>query len=295
VFELRSRLSDLGKANVECALSGRGLCVFTPLSNEGDADILLNFEDILTNMDEAVNWISNSLPALKGLKAPRLMDREFDWLASFEYQLGEELVESDQYPDCPVAGLDPIVRKLFKIFGTSVSGDINAVKTSKIFRDVTSDPKWPSVITDDEIFREVTKPGVAGDIHRMTLTLVAMGADPQKASRAAIKMERLVSKFVFVNKTDSYSSLDDIISQIQLSRKVYAESVTVPPFPNVLLRQVLESIGFLGIVTRPGGVYHKMRILVDGSEWMKTEKVLKGRFGENISLLNTTIFPRMLI
>jgi hypothetical protein len=242
--------------------------------------------DMTREVNKWALFISKQAPSLKGKKIPRYMEREFSWISPIEYEFGEEI--DYVHPVCPVSGLDYPIEEMIRRLGTSIGGDNNSIKLNRLFGDVTSDPYFPKTITDAEIFSEVTKPGIAGDVDRMTLALEAMGAAPNKARKAAAKMNSLVTKFVFVQKTQTYSTTDSILGFVNLTRKRYDEVVQVSgSIADSMMVRTVQTLGAL--VTLMGGsldethpVLRSVKLLVRGVDVGKMMNIVRGRFARKM-------------
>jgi hypothetical protein len=296
-FDRRRGLS-IELMNQVCNRSGRGLILYVT-----SAELVLDDLSILdeknrviydtvkpgahfhTYVDILALSISNSLPKINNRnKIPHFMKSKFSWLDGIDYEWTDTIPL--KYDVCPIAGLSPDIADLVKRVGVSIGGDNNALKISSIFRTVTSDFKFPDTITAEAIYNELTSPGIAGNVRRMTDVLIAMGAETSKASIVATSLNNLISKFVFLKKTSSFSTRDQIIGHLDLSRNRYSELVSVPNFNNDSITRTLETLGFLLIVLNGGrhidGYTKKISLMVDGSKFTAIINSLKSKFASRI-------------
>jgi hypothetical protein len=300
-FDYRLKGVSIAEANSVINSTGRRLCVMSTDLIDGIFDEVLVARGVSTSdeYDAVAKVLSPKFNKTSNKKILPYMDIEFDWLKHFDYDWGEVIPIKEGMDIVPIAGLDPVIEDMIKRVGMSIGGDTNALKMHTIFGKL-KDKFFPATVTDAEIFREITKPGIAGDINRMTDVLMAMGAEESRAFTAAEQMEKLITKFVFLSKTSTYSTRDGVIGHMDLSRENYERMVTVPDLADANFVRVLESIGFLMIVMDGGRVnlddpIREIRIYIDGVNWVKARLAVQGRFKSDILINNSEIFPRTYV
>jgi hypothetical protein len=197
--------------------------------------------------------ISGLIPKLGGRKLPDHFTNKFAWMRDIEYEWGDPVeYRNDSYAKyCPIAGQDPEIEDIIKRVGVSASGDTNQLKYGSIFGKL-KDKFFPQTISDDEIYHQVSKIGVAGDIENTNDVLIAMGADPSRAMAVALELKNLMSRYVFLQKVSSYSTRDGIVGNLDLRKQSYVRLVSVPEIGAHGLGHVLQSIGFLMVLLDGG-------------------------------------------
>jgi hypothetical protein len=232
-----------------------------------------------------VSRIKKWLPKLASNEVlPHYSDQEFAWLRGVDYDWGDDVEEV--LPICPIQRLDPKIERMVRQIGTSIGGDNNALKTNSLFAAITGDRKFPKTVSDEEIFHELTRPGVLGNQPLMEKALVALGADPGRVAAVVQKFSGIVDMFIFVKKTSSYSTRDGILGLLDLSQRRYSELVSMPPIADNSLLKAYQSVMFLAMViegTRPDGTVRHAKLRLDGARWaamVESVKVTKSITGE---------------
>jgi very-short-patch-repair endonuclease len=276
----RRTTDDVTYMNQVCNDTGRRLVIFSLHGLPYDIETTLyygsDFSIEAGNFDTAVQEISLRIPKLRNRRLRDYMTERFEWLSMVEYEWLDPIPR--KYTVCPIAGQDPEIEDLINRIGISVGGDANALKLGSVFRGV-KDNFFPTTINDDEIFHEITRPGVAGDLEATKDVLIAMGAREERAMSVAIQVSKIVDRFVFLNKISSYSSQDGIIGNLDLSKDRYRELVKINDFGDYGLQSTLMSIGFLMIV-------------LDGGRRTPLQPIRKIRmkvFGKHVSLMKKIV------
>jgi hypothetical protein len=216
----------------------------------------------------------------------------FPWLDSFTVFWGD--VVPRVLDVCPVAAMSWDVRDLIMRIGVSSNQDDNNARIVSVFRRL-KDGKFPSVFTDEMIYKAVTAPDVLGKRNVMIDSLVSMGAETHRAVEAVDALSSLIERFAFSDVVSTYSTQDNIIGYMDLSLASHDRTVSSPIFSDRSITTVLRSLGILSILTR---AYRRQgyplpvhaTILTDGRRFKATLNSLRARFKRRVSF-DTVEYP----
>jgi hypothetical protein len=210
------------------------------------------------------------------------MEDEFGWLRGIVIDEREDV--DFRHPVCPVAGLSSGVANMMRQIGISSEGDQLAVRINKLLLMLAQDPKFPSDLRSETIFEIVSQPSIAFNHERVALVLLSMGASKEHAMLIASEISNISNNFAFVNKTQSYSTADQIIGHMDLSMVNYERLVSVDAIDDLMFSKVLRTLGMLHILTQPTNLLRrKVHISIDGDGLFSIKNKIMGRLFEGVN------------
>jgi hypothetical protein len=191
--------------------------------------------------------IERIVPGASTTPVKNYMIEKFSWLTGVVLLPGEEVAEV--IPINPVAGLHPTMARMVRQIGVSSAGDEVALKVNRILGDVT-DNKFPRDIRPETIFNVLTTSGIGTDLEMVANILMGMGAEPARAMKAASRIIVELNNFNFLDATKGYSTEDQIIGHLNLTRARYQELIA---FENIIAEptfsDAIRNIAMLRLLT----------------------------------------------
>jgi hypothetical protein len=272
----------LTAANEVAAKSNKRIILFGP---EGDVVVsgenpwVMNgafYSDKRLIRREIIDSVETVGPPL-----PNFFEEEYGWLRGIYFLDGEGI--DDVIARCPIAGIDPGLANKVKKVGISSGSDEMAIKINKLLLELSRDPKFPSDLRTETIFDIISAPSVATDPFKVANVLTAMGADKSTSAKIAMQITNLTKSFTFINRTNSYSTADQIIGHMDLSFKNYNRLVSVDAVDDLQFEQVLSSLAFLHLLTKDDSLpINKVHVRLVGDAPMNAAKHIMGRLFEDV-------------
>jgi hypothetical protein len=212
---------------------------------------------------------------------------EYKWQEPLHFMYGEPVPLL--HPDhVPIAGMSPIIREKLKATGVSSAGDENSIKLTKLAAAMIKTRSLPNDITSDILIDIVTHPSIIKDPQRVISVLVAMGADSEAASKFAIDIHTIASKFLMVSTIKTFSTSDQIIGNMDLRHTSYERIVDVGPLSSVSLESYIKAAAVLHSLVDKNMQMRKTRVWVQGNKLSSLQKEI---LGELYDPLNELIEP----
>jgi hypothetical protein len=237
--------------------------------------------------------IYSSIPHVSSDWVRDRMEEEFGWLRGVK--MVDQGVIPYTLPVCPIAGLSLGLKDMVRRVGVSSEGDQNAVRINKLLIELARDPLFPSHLRTETVFEIIANPSIANDPLRVAMVLQAMGAAKTVSLKIAREMHQVASNFSFINRTQSYSTADQIIGLLDLGLANYNRLTSVDALDDPTFEQVLRSLALLKIVCEPDNLPRRfVKVMINGDGLTATKEKIMGALFEKVNAFQD-IYPHGLL
>jgi hypothetical protein len=228
---------------------------------------------------DMTDLVSVVVPKPADRTLPDVMSNKYSWQNGFYFKYGD-IVER-KYQRAPIAGARGWVDTLLSTVGMSSDGDDLVLKMNKVARALGKDKTMPRDITLDMLYRLTMHPSVRHDAGAVQAMLEAVGASPDNAARFAISLFNEAADFMFYDKTQSFSTRDMIIGNMDQTRNNYERFVVMISMGDRRVDDFIKAIAFLHTMINPAEEVRKTEVMFAGNETWKMQKELLGELFVN--------------
>jgi hypothetical protein len=234
--------------------------------------------------EEFENYISDIIPHSNEVFKNYIYEK-YSWQKPLYFEYVDEEIPY-LHEDVPICGVSPDIVDLMRRVGISSRGDESIIRLTKMAAQLVHSSHMPPDITSEVLVSLLSNPAISSSPDNIMNALISMGASTSEAASFAINFYEVVSKYLMVSTSRSFSTQDQIIGYLNLTYASIKRIVDFSPLSNPSLERYLTGLAVLYALINPHTLT-KVRVMVKGSELQHlTKEMLQGLFGETAALVD---------